>query len=173
VNFTVTGSQTVGPFFHVGLAGLFRSDMTCGVRLKPDATGLPDAAGLPDATVVSIRGRVIDGDRNAVPDAMLEIWQAETGAFARVPTDADGAFSFTAVPSPFLSVTIFMRGLLRQLHTRIYLSDGPANDDDPILRLVEAARRRTLIAKPIAGAASDLEWNIVLQGDDETVFFEC
>ena len=161
MNFTVTGSQTVGPFFHVGLAELFRSDMTCGVRLKPDAT------------VVSIRGRVIDGDRNAVPDAMLEIWQAETGAFARVPTDADGAFSFTAVPSPFLSVTIFMRGLLRQLHTRIYLSDGPANDDDPILRLVEPARRRTLIAKPIAGAATDLEWNIVLQGDDETVFFEC
>jgi protocatechuate 3,4-dioxygenase alpha subunit len=161
VSFTVTGSQTVGPFFHVGLAGLFQSDMTRAVRLKPETI------------VLNIRGRVIDGDGNGVPDAMLEVWQVETGGFARVPTDADGIFSFTAVPSPFLSVTIFMRGLLRQLHTRIYLPDGSPSDDDPVLRLVEPARRGTLIARPIAGAESHLEWNVVLQGEDETVFLEC
>ena len=160
MSFTVTGSQTVGPFFHVGLAGLFQSDMTRAVRPKPDTT------------VLNIRGRVVDGDGNGVPDAMLEVWQVETGGFARVPTDADGVFSFTTVPSPFLSVTIFMRGLLRQLHTRIYLSDGSPTDD-PVLRLVEPARRGTLIARPIAGADSHLEWNVVLQGEDETVFFEC
>jgi protocatechuate 3,4-dioxygenase alpha subunit len=157
----------VGPFFHVGLAGLFQADMTRAVRLKPDTTGKPDT------TVLNIRGRVIDGDGNGVPDAMLEIWQAETGGFARVPTGADGVFSFTTIPSPFLSVTIFMRGLLRQLHTRIYLSDGMPGDDDPVLSLVEPARRRTLMARPIAGAERHMEWNVVLQGEDETVFFEC
>jgi protocatechuate 3,4-dioxygenase alpha subunit len=161
VSVPVTGSQTVGPFFHVGLAALFQSDMTRSVRVEADAA------------VVTVRGRVIDGDGNGVPDAMLEIWQADTGGFARVPTGADGSFGFTAFQSPYLNVAIFMRGLLRQLHTRIYLSDDAANDDDPILRLVDRTRRRTLIARPTGIAAGDLEWSVVLQGADETVFFEC
>jgi protocatechuate 3,4-dioxygenase alpha subunit len=173
VSFVCTGSQTVGPFFHVGLTGLFRADMTGGVRLKPDAT------------VVAVHGRVIDGDGKGVPDAMLEIWQTDTRGFGRVPTDADGAFTFTTlkpgrVPgpagvrqAPHLNVTIFMRGLMRDLRTRIYFSDDPANDEDPILLLVETARRGTLMARPLGSATFDLEWNVVLQGEDETVFFDC
>jgi protocatechuate 3,4-dioxygenase alpha subunit len=165
VSVTVTGSQTVGPFFHVGLAGLFRAEVAnpSGVRVGPDST----------KARLTVRGRVIDGDGNGVPDAMIEVWQADTGGFARVPTDADGSFTLTAVQSPHLNVTIFMRGLLRQLQTRIYFPEDPANEDDPILHLVEERRRRTLMARRIDGAPAVLEWNVVLQGEDETVFFEC
>ena len=157
---TLSASQTVGPFFH---DGLLRADARRTQLVTPETAG----------ERIRIAGHVYDGDGLGVPDAMLEIWQPETGGFARVPTDADGAFSFTTVPSPFLSVTIFMRGLLRHLHTRIYLSDGSHSDDDPVLRLVEPARRRTLMARPIVGSEGHMEWNVVLQGEDETVFFEC
>jgi protocatechuate 3,4-dioxygenase alpha subunit len=149
----------VGPFFHVGLSGLFRSDV---------GRGQPDQA----EARLAVRGRVIDGDGAGVPDAMIEIWQRETGGFARVATDADGSFMFTTVGSPHLNVTVFMRGLLRQLYTRIYFPDDPANADDPILRLIDEPRRRTLIARRVAGTTAVLEWNIVLQGEDETVFFD-
>jgi protocatechuate 3,4-dioxygenase alpha subunit len=165
VSHSVTGSQTVGPFFHVGLAGLFRAHVSnhSGPPPTPDPTAGP----------LTVRGRVIDGDGNGVPDAMIEIWQRETGGFGRVPTAADGSFMFTSVQSPYLNVTIFMRGLLRQLHTRIYFPDDPANDDDPILRLIDKPRRRTLVARRIDGTPADLEWNVILQGEDETVFFDC
>ena len=159
MSYSVTGSQTVGPFFHVGLSGLFRSDV---------GRGRPDQA----EARLAVRGRVIDGDGAGVPDAMIEIWQRETGGFARVATDADGSFMFTTVQSPHVNVTVFMRGLLRQLYTRIYFPDDPANADDPILRLIDETRRRTLIARRVAGTTADLEWNIVLQGEDETVFFD-
>ncbi|MGH8708269.1 MAG: hypothetical protein ACREVD_09440 [Burkholderiales bacterium] len=69
-----------------------------------------------------------------------------------------------------LSVTVFMRGLLKQLSTRIYFPGDPANAQDPILKRVPAARRATLIARRRSKRV--LEWNIVLQGRDETVFFD-
>jgi protocatechuate 3,4-dioxygenase, alpha subunit len=176
---SATPSQTVGPFFHVGLSAL------PGLRANTLAT--PNVHGAP----VSVRGRVIDGEGNGVPDALLEMWQADAAGsyserfgFARVPTDADGAFAFTTIKpgrvpgpggvlqAPHLSVTIFMRGLLRQLRTRIYFAGDPANGDDPILNLVDPSRRDTLIAHPISDTEA-LQWNVILQGDDETVFFDC
>jgi protocatechuate 3,4-dioxygenase alpha subunit len=176
---SATPSQTVGPFFHVGLSAL---------------SGLP-ANGLATSNLqrapVSVRGRVIDGEGNGVPDALLEMWQADangsfSGAFGfmRVPTDGDGAFAFATIrpgrvagpggvlQAPHLSVTIFMRGLLRQLRTRIYFAGDPANLDDPILNLVDASRRDTLMARPTSDADL-LQWNVILQGADETVFFDC
>jgi protocatechuate 3,4-dioxygenase alpha subunit len=72
--------------------------------------------------------------------------------------------------APHLSVTVFMRGLLKQLSTRIYFPGDPANAQDPVLTRVPAARRATLVAKRKARGV--LEWNIVLQGKDETVFFD-
>jgi protocatechuate 3,4-dioxygenase alpha subunit len=72
--------------------------------------------------------------------------------------------------APHLSVTVFMRGLLKQLSTRIYFPDDPANAQDPVLKRVPAARRATLLARRKARGV--LEWNIVLQGRDETVFFD-
>jgi len=180
----VTCSQTVGPFFGIGMAPLFRDDFV--------------PAGVPGERV-TIHGRVLDGDGHGVPDAQIEIWQADTqgrypGAeskeeggfqgFGRVPTDDHGGFQFrtirpgcvagrdSTVQAPHLVVLVFMRGLLRHLVTRVYFADETANANDPILSLVPAERRDTLMAKRESGDEAMFTWNIRLQGDAETVFFE-
>jgi protocatechuate 3,4-dioxygenase alpha subunit len=142
---------------------------------------------------VTIRGRVIDGDGKGVPDAVLEIWQSEnvgpptfsnTAGFGRVATDEHGAFEFTtSTPresterdgshqAPHLAVSIFMRGLLKRLVTRIYFEDQAANRDDLILNLVEPGRRETLLARRAPDSQDTFEWNVILQGPEETVFFD-
>jgi len=127
-----------------------------------------------------IEGQVLDGKGEPVPDALLEIWQPATG-FGRARTDSEGAFSFSTVKpgtvpapdgrmqAPHFNVTIFARGLLRHLVTRMYFPDETeANASDPVLNLVEAARRETLIARNCGGV---LHFDVRLQGDRETVFF--
>ena len=74
--------------------------------------------------------------------------------------------------APHLVVLVFMRGLLRHLVTRIYFAGEAANTNDPIVKLVPAERRQTLIAQRENGGAGRFEWNVHLQGDDETVFFD-
>jgi len=167
----------VGPFFTLGLDWLNRADLMPADRTSPRLT---------------VVGRVTDGEGRAVPDAVLELWQADAqgvyGAsdegFARVPTDGEGRFRFTTVrpgrvaapdgtlQAPHIVVSLFARGLLVRLVTRIYFPSDAANEEDFALRRVDPARRATLIA-----AAGDdpahLEWNIVLQGPGETVFFDC
>ncbi len=183
-----TTSQTVGPFFSIGL--------TRGNKNKLAGPGI---SGEP----VTIAGRVLDGEGKPVPDAMLEIWQAnshgkyahpedtqdkplEAGfqGYGRIPTDENGQFSFTtvkpgAVPgpdgrvqAPHIAVSVFMRGLERRLVTRIYFPEEAANAGDFVLGLVEPARRGTLVARKTAGQVGTLEWNAILQGADETVFFD-
>jgi len=183
-----TPSQTVGPFFSIGLC----PNAPC--HLVP--AGLP-----PEARVVTVEGRVLDGDGVPVPDAVLEIWRADEhgefagpdapagrndqgvpAGFARIPVDELGRFEFTtvkpgarreaggAVHAPHLAVLLFMRGLLAHLTTRVYFAGEPANDQDPVLQLVPAGRRATLLARP-AGAADRLRWEVRLQGEGETVFF--
>ena len=160
----LTPSQTVGPFFGVGLP------FERGEQLAP-----PESAG-----AMRIEGQVLDGKGDPVPDALLEIWQPAMG-FGRARTDSEGAFSFTtvkpgAVPAPdgrmqapHFNVTVFARGLLRHLVTRMYFPDEmEANATDPVLNLVEPARRETLIAKNCGGV---LHFDVRLQGDRETVFF--
>ena len=160
----LTPSQTVGPFFGVGLP------FEKGEQLAP-----PGAAG-----VMRIEGQVLDGKGEPVPDALLEIWQPATG-FGRARTDSEGAFSFTTVKpgpvpapdggmqAPHFNVTVFARGLLRHLVTRMYFPDETeANGADPVLNLVEPARRETLIAKNCGGV---LRFDVRLQGERETVFF--
>ena len=171
-----TPSQTVGPFFHIGLERISRNDLTDG-----------------NAQSVRISGQVLDGDGKPVIDALIEIWQADRdgnyrsdfNGYGRVATDAGGAFSFTTIKpgrvpdangkmqAPHIAVNVFMRGLLKHLVTRVYFPGEPSNDTDGILQSVPAARRDTLIAAPIAGGAQDLVWNIVLQGERESVFFDC
>jgi protocatechuate 3,4-dioxygenase alpha subunit len=172
-----TPSQTVGPFWHIGLSWL--------------AGGGTFAADI-DAPRITIAGRVLDGDRAGVSDALLEFWQASPSGkcdeprfrgFTRVPTDEAGAFQFNTIKpgaiaganggmqAPHLLVSIFMRGLLKRLVTRMYFADEPRNADDAVLRSVPAARRPTLVARPRADGV--LEWNVLLQGEDETVFFDC
>jgi protocatechuate 3,4-dioxygenase alpha subunit len=181
-----TPSQTVGPFFAFAL---------------PFADGEWAAAeGTPGA--VRIVGRVVDGAGEPVPDALIETWQASPdGRFdhpddprgaqafpgvrgwARVPTDADGRFSFLTVKpgslphpaggleAPHINVTVLARGLLNRLVTRIYFPDEAAlNDADPVLStLPDPSRRSTVIAVPEPDGS--LRFDIRLQGDSETIFF--
>ena len=182
-----TPSQTIGPFFHFSLT------YPDGERLVPPAD--PDA--------VRIVGTVYDGAGEPVPDALVEVWQANRAGryahpedarddppleegftgFGRCPTDAEGRYEFVtakpgAVPgpdgrlqAPHINVLIFARGLLRQLVTRIYFPDEmEANAADPILASVgDAAARSTLIPRQSVDA---LEFDIHLQGDQQTVFFD-
>ncbi|HKA90328.1 MAG TPA: hypothetical protein VKE22_21850 [Haliangiales bacterium] len=159
-----TASQTAGPYFRIGFAWFYVDDL----------------GGEGERVVV--QGRVYDGERAPVPDACLELWRAEPPGFGRVPTDAAGVFRFaTIVPgrvpggggrlqAPHVAVALFARGVLRRMATRMYFPGEAANADDPVLALVPPARRATLIARPVR--AGVVEWNVVLQGEGETVFFE-
>jgi protocatechuate 3,4-dioxygenase alpha subunit len=134
-----------------------------------------------------------------VPDALIEIWQADAHGryattpdgqsvpeaefmgFGRIPMDKEGAYELRTVKpgrvldaagqlqAPHLSVTVFMRGLLKPVFTRIYFPDEPSNATDPVLSAVPAQRRATLIARK--GREGVLEWDVQMQGDNETVFF--
>jgi protocatechuate 3,4-dioxygenase alpha subunit len=189
-----TPSQTVGPYLHIGLApGPY------GVREIMGPT-VADA-GIP-GTHIRIEGRVFDGEGNPMPDALIEIWQADDKGryahpadgrplasnsfrgFGRCPTAKDGGFRFQTVKpgsvagpngsaqAPHINVGVFARGILKRLFTRIYFAGDPANASDPILALVPAARRETLLAKPDPAHPGLYRFDIRVQGADETVFFD-
>jgi protocatechuate 3,4-dioxygenase alpha subunit len=168
-----TTSQTIGPFWHLLLDESW-ADLT---RFG--------AAG----EVIFLSGRVIDGAGHPLTDACVEIWQAAPEAsesfsgFGRAATDDDGVFRFKTVKpgplpgpgnslqAPHIALTIFARGLLFQLSTRVYFAGDPANENDPILGLIEdSGRRATLLAKEVAAGSWHID--IFLQGREETVFFE-
>jgi protocatechuate 3,4-dioxygenase alpha subunit len=192
----VTPSQTVGPFFKYGLTpdGKYDwNDAFTNNLVTPDASG----------ERICVKGRVFDGDDQPVPDAMLEIWQADAQGrfsdprdkralpnstfkgFGRCGTDPNGDYAFETVKpgsvpdpdgkpqAPHLLLAIFARGMLLHLYTRIYLGGEAANAADPILALVPADRRRTLIAVREPGAGNAVyRLDVHLQGDNETVFFD-
>lgn len=150
-----TPSQTVGPFFGYALP----------------FEGGHDAAR--DQPALRIEGQLLDGAGEPVPDGLVEMWAGEQ--FARCRTDAEGAFHFRLVKparsddAPHLNVTVFARGLLRHLATRMYFPDEEAaNASDRTLHLIDPARRHTLVAHS-EGAV--LRFDIHLQGESETVFF--
>jgi len=172
-----TPYQTVGPYLHVGLTWL-----------TIDRLALRDARG----EHLTIEGQVLDGDAQPVTDALVEIWQADADGqysnpnfrgFGRLPTDREGRFQFFTIKpgavddpqsgkqAPHVLVSIFMRGLLKRLVTRLYFPDEPRNADDFVLRMVPAERRGTLVAQFVSPGR--VKWNIILQGENETVFFEC
>jgi protocatechuate 3,4-dioxygenase alpha subunit len=165
----VTPSQTVGPFFH---DCLLRDDR-CEAMV-----------GDGDRVQIRVDGCVIDGDGAGVPDAVIEVWQA--AGFSRSGTDAEGRFSVSTTrptrvafdrgttQAPHLSVAVFARGLMNHLFTRIYFEDEPSTESDPILRHVPEARRTTLIARrePDGSLTPRYRFDIVLQGEGETVFFD-
>jgi len=172
-----TAGQTIGPFF--GYALPFDGGAELVARTHPAA--------------LRLHGTVLDGDSAPVPDALLEIWQADSEGqipqqagslhrdgytftgWGRAATDNAGRYSFTTMApgaaesgrAPFLAMTVFARGLLNRLFTRIYLPGDSGLDTDPLLASVPAERRDTLIATP---DADGLRFDVVLQGPDETVF---
>lgn len=185
-----TASATVGPYLHIGLTPLQVNDIA-----KDASRG----------EKIIISGRVLDGEGQPVPDALIEFWQANADGkyahpedtqskpldgkfigFGRVPTDKEGRYSFATVKpgsvpgpgntlqAPHIVVCLFMRGMLKHLYTRIYFSDeAAANANDPVLGLVEdASRKPTLIADRASGKA-EYRWDIRMQGEGETVFFDC
>ena len=169
-----TPGQTVGPFFHAGLAF--------------DGDHLLVAPGSPGA--LELHGRVLDGEGDGVPDALVEVWQSGPdgnvphlggalrrdpdafGGFGRCATDASGGYAFTTLAPgavdgglPFFALTVFARGLLHRLRTRAYLplEDGAGD------ALLSAAGERAATLVCVADARG-LRFDIRLQGEDETVF---
>lgn len=173
-----TPGQTVGPFF--GYALPFPGDS----ELVPSGR----------AGAIRLHGRVLDGDRSPVPDALVEIWQTDavgnvlhqsgslhrdgwtfTG-WGRCATDAEGGYSFTTLRpgggdgAAFFAVTVFARGLLHRLLTRAYLpDDAAALERDRLLASLPPARRATLVA---ARDDDSYRFDVVLQGAGETVFLD-
>ena len=192
----ITPSQTVGPFFKYGLTpnGEYAwNDAFTSSTLTPDVTG----------DRIRIEGRVFDGDGVAVPDCMLEIWQADAQGrfsdpqdkraqpntsfkgFGRIGTDASGGYAFDTIKpgqvadpdgkmqAPHLVLAVFARGMLLHLYTRIYFDGEASNAADPVLALVPADRRTTLIATRQPGSGNAVyRLDIHMQGEHETVFFD-
>lgn len=152
-----TPSQTVGPFF--GFALPFANDANATDVESHDAT--------------RVEGQVLDGAGEPVPDALVEASQGEQ--FARCRTDGEGAFHLilrkpvVSDGAPCFEITVFARGLLRHLRTRMYFPDEErANLADRVLQLVDESRRHTLIARRDGDI---VHFDIRLQGQGETVFF--
>lgn len=155
-----TPSQTVGPFFGIGLP--FEGDS--------------EAVSRSTAEAIRVEGQMLDGSGEPVPDGLVEVWSGEQ--FARCRTDTEGAFHFTVIKplpeaeddAPHLNINVFARGLLRHLATRMYFPDeAEANVHDRVLVQVDPRRRETLVGRSDDGA---LRFDIRLQGESETVFFQ-
>jgi protocatechuate 3,4-dioxygenase alpha subunit len=168
-----TADQTIGPYWHL------IEDPTWADLTRFGAEG----------EKIVLTGTVFDGAGDTVADAAIEIWQTSPPAsdafpaFGRCRTDAKGSFRFVTLKpcpvagsgnvqqAPHVALSIFARGLLRALTTRLYFHDETLNETDPVLTLIEdAARRHTLIARQDSAGAWQLD--IRLQGDNETVFME-
>jgi protocatechuate 3,4-dioxygenase alpha subunit len=182
-----TASQTVGPYFKIGLtrslANVLVEDATEGRRIR-------------------VEGRVLDGEGQPVVDAMIEIWQANTHGrydhpedgqdkpldpafkgFGRTETDAEGRYWFATIKpgpvpgpgntlqAPHIGVVVFARGMPIHTYTRIYFADEAANATDPVLTSIADGGRRGTLITGLDGDASYI-FDIVLQGAGETVFFD-
>ncbi len=183
-----TSSQTVGPYVRIGFQhftveelappGVEGERITLSGRVS-DADGKPVNDGVIEIWQANTHGKYAHPE-----DAQDKPVDALFRGFGRSLTDENGGFRFATIKpgrvpgpggvlqAPHIAVTVLMRGLLKHLATRIYFPDDPANAEDPVLRLVPAERRATLIAVGSARDKGAFEWNIRLQGQDETVFFD-
>jgi protocatechuate 3,4-dioxygenase alpha subunit len=192
---TVTPSQTIGPFFHRALLHEGWNDLAArgaaGERVAIEGRVLDgDGAPVGDAMVeiwqANAAGRYAHSEDHQEKDREERPLDPNFHGFGRTATNPDGRFRLRTVKpgsvpglgglqqAPHINVSIFARGLLKRLVTRIYFPDEPLNEADPLLRALPAARRATLIARAAAGGAAEsvLHFDIVLQGDGETVFLD-
>ncbi|MDE3132837.1 MAG: protocatechuate 3,4-dioxygenase subunit alpha [Acidobacteriota bacterium] len=184
--FEVTPSQTVGPYFAIGLP------YNGGNQIVPEGT----------PGQIRITGTIYDGRGEVVPDHLIEFWQPDPeGRFADLHgcgerstlagfrgfgrygvEDGDGSYSMLTVKpgvvpgpnaqpqAPHIDVTLFARGMLNRVVTRVYFADETeANATDQVLATVPAERRHTLLAQP---TDEGYRFDIHLQGPGETVFFD-
>src|SRR5580658_9496750 len=186
MNLTPTPSQTVGPYLHLGLTDARSISRIAGDQAKGER--------------VWLRFRVLDGDGVPVPDAMIELWQADAEGnyahqdsiadeavfrgFGRLATSEDGSCTFETirpgcvagsgdrVQAPHINVSILGRGILKRLSTRLYFAGEPANAADSVLALVPEGRRPTLFARPDPTRTDNWIFEVRLRGEAETVFFD-
>ena len=190
ITLPLTSSQTVGPFFG---PALIREGAIRNVMIKPETSG----------ERIRIEGRVLDGDDLPIPDAMVEIWQANSYGqynhsadrdpaqldpsflgFGRSGTTEEGSYWFDTIKpgrvpfyqdklqAPHICVTLFSRGLLNHLVTRLYFEDEQTNAEDPILVCVPDERRSTLLARRENREEMVVyRFDIIMQGAGETAFF--
>jgi protocatechuate 3,4-dioxygenase alpha subunit len=186
MDLTPTPSQTVGPYLHLGLTDARSISRIAGDGARGER--------------VWLTFRVLDGEGVPVPDAMIELWQADFegnyayqdssadggafGGFGRLATEEDGFCTFETirpgrvpgpgktVQAPHFNVSILGRGILKRLSTRVYFAGEPANAADPILALVPENRRATLFAQPDPARNSNWIFEVHLRGESETVFFD-
>ena len=179
MDLTPTPSQTAGPFLHLGL-----TDTRSVTQVAADgATG----------ERLWLTFRLLDGDSLPVPDAMIGLWQADSegnynggtlSGFGRLATSDDGTCTFETIrpgrvagpgnklEAPHINVSVFARGLLKRLSTRVYFAGDPANSEDSVLALVPKQRRATLFARPDPNRARGWIQEIRMRGEGETVFFD-
>ena len=191
-----TPSQTIGPFFAYSLTAEqygYNFNSLVNDKLVSEKTA---------GERICITGKVFDGEGNTIHDAMIELWQADANGkyitqypnipvsqYLNIPfkgfgrlgtgTTEDHSFTFHTIKpgsingqAPHINVILFMRGSLHRLTTRLYFNDE-VNDNDPLLNSIEPARRATLIAnKKVIGNEVQYEFNIFMQGENETVFFK-
>jgi protocatechuate 3,4-dioxygenase, alpha subunit len=186
MDLTPTPSQTVGPYLHLGLTDPRSISCVAGDEARGER--------------VWITFRVLDGGAIPVPDAMIELWQADSegnyvpengGAdgsafrgFGRLATTEDGSCTFETirpgcvpgpgetVQAPHINVSILGRGILNRLSTRLYFGGEQANAADPVLALVPENRRATLLAQPDPAHTGNWIFEVHLRGEGETVFFD-
>jgi protocatechuate 3,4-dioxygenase, alpha subunit len=182
-------SQTVGPYFQIGLTGSrwqgkIAGPNTRGERVKLTCTVF-DGAGTPlSDALVEIWQANADGKYNHPADKQLKAIDPAFIGFGRQATNEDGVCEFETIKpgrvpgrgktlqAPHLEVSVLARGLLKRLATRIYFGGDPANDECPVLALVPKARRVTLMAQRLSGEAGAWRFDVHLQGAKETVFFD-
>ena len=189
MDFVPTPSQTVGPYFRIGLTWKHPRPRIAGPQAKGER--------------VHLTCRVLDGDGAPINDSMLEIWQAdadgkynhpddpqqkaadpECHGFGRMGTNEEGKCEFetvkpgrvpgagNALQAPHLNLAVYARGMLKQFFTRIYFAGDPANPEDPVLISVPEERRQTLLAQPDPAHPGGWRFDVHMQGEQETVFFD-
>jgi protocatechuate 3,4-dioxygenase alpha subunit len=183
---TPTSSQTVGPYLHLGLTDRGSISCVAGEGAKGER--------------MWITFRVLDGEGAPVPDAMIELWQADSegnyktpgdtsttaafSGFGRLATSDDGSCTFETVrpgrvrgpgktlQAPHINVSVLGRGLLKRLSTRTYFEGDLANPQDPVKARVPENRRAPLLARPDSSRAGGWIFDILLCGEGETLFFD-
>ncbi len=148
---TLTPFQTVGPYWSIGLRVGFEPVTQPGDR-------------------VVIRGQLIDGAGAGIPDGILEWWHPGLPGVRRSTTEDGGRFQIETFKTPHIAVRVLGRGIQTQYLTRLYFADDPDAASDPVLKLVPEHRRHTLLAQ--SASAGEYSFNVVVQGENETVFFD-